>query len=119
LSNREIALRLKEYKVMTICDSAEPKSIAEIQGYGVRCMGAIKGKDSIVFGIQLIQQQQLLVTKRSTNLINELRGYTWATDRNGQATGDPIETMNHLMDAMRYGFGHLLQYRNIGKYVIR
>ena len=118
LSNREINNLLKDYKVMTVCDSAEPKSIAELQSYGLKCMGAVKGKDSIVHGIQLIQQQQLLVTKRSTNLIKELRGYTWATDRNGQATGDPIDILNHTMDALRYGFTHVIQTPNYGKYLV-
>lgn len=119
LSNREIANLLKEYKVMIVADSAEPKSIAEIQSYGLKCLGALKGKDSIVHGIQMIQQQSLLVTKKSTNLIKELRGYTWATDRNGQPTGDPIDILNHTMDAMRYGFSHIIQMPGYGKYVIR
>lgn len=119
LSNREIANLLKDYKVMIIADSAEPKSIAELQSYGLKVLGALKGKDSIVHGIQLIQQQSLLVTKKSINLIKELRGYTWATDRNGQPTGDPIDILNHTMDAMRYGFSHIIQMPGYGKYVIR
>ena len=108
LSNREIANLLKDYRVMIIADSAEPKSIAELQSYGLKVLGALKGKDSIVHGIQLIQQQSLLVTKKSINLIKELRGYTWATDRNGQPTGDPIDILNHTMDAIRYGFSHII-----------
>lgn len=119
LSNREIANLLKDYRVMIIADSAEPKSIAELQSYGLKVLGALKGKDSIVHGIQLIQQQSLLVTKKSINLIKELRGYTWATDRNGQPTGDPIDILNHTMDAMRYGFSHIIQMPGYGKYVIR
>lgn len=118
LSNRDIANLLKDYKVMVVADSAEPKSIAELQSYGLKCMGAVKGKDSIVHGIQLIQQQSLLVTKRSVNLIKELRGYTWATDRNGQPTGDPIDILNHTMDAMRYGFTHIINTPNYGKYLV-
>lgn len=95
LSNRDIYHKLKDFRVMTVCDSAEPKSIAELQSYGLLCMGALKGKDSILHGIQLIQQQKLLVTKRSTNLIKELRGYIWEVDRNNKATGQPIAVNNH------------------------
>jgi len=116
LSNRDIYNLLKDNRDIVICDSAEPKSIAELQSYGLRCMGAVKGPDSIRNGIQLIQQQELLVTKRSTNLIKELRAYVWETDRNGKETGKPIDAMNHSMDAMRYGFSHLIKNQNYGKY---
>lgn len=116
MSNRDIFINLQNFRDMVVCDSAEPKSIAELQSYGLRCIGANKGKDSIVHGIQLVQQQNILVTKRSTNLIKELRGYVWATDRNNQPTGDPIDINNHLMDAMRYGFSHVIQNKNYGKY---
>jgi len=119
LSNKNIYDLIKDEPSIVICDSAEPKSIAELQSYGLRCMGALKGKDSILHGIQLIQQQSLLVTKHSTNLIKELRGYVWATDRNNKPTGDPIEINNHLMDAMRYGFTHIIQQPGLGTYRIR
>ena len=110
---------IRNEPTMVICDSAEPKSIAELQSYGIKCMGALKGKDSILHGIQLIQQQSLLITKHSTNLIKELRGYVWATDRDNKPTGNPVEINNHLMDAMRYGFTHIIQQPGLGTYRIR
>jgi phage terminase large subunit len=119
LSNKNIFNMIRNEPTMVICDSAEPKSIAELQSYGLKCMGALKGKDSILHGIQLIQQQNLLVTKHSTNLIKELRSYVWATDRNNKPTGEPIEIHNHLMDAMRYGFTHIIQQPGLGTYRIR
>jgi len=119
LSNRNIFDMIRNEPTMVICDSAEPKSIAELQSYGLKCMGALKGKDSILHGIQLIQQQSLLITKHSTNLIKELRGYVWATDRDNKPTGNPVEINNHLMDAMRYGFTHIIQQPGLGTYRIR
>jgi phage terminase large subunit len=119
LSNKNIFDLIRNYPIMVICDSAEPKSIAELQSYGLKCMGALKGKDSILHGIQLIQQQNLLVTKHSTNLIKELRSYVWATDRDNKPTGNPVEINNHLMDAMRYGFTHIIQSPGLGTYRIR
>ena len=119
LSNKNIFDLIKSESTMVICDSAEPKSIAELQSYGLKCMGALKGKDSILHGIQLIQQQSLLITKHSTNLIKELRGYVWATDRDNKPTGNPVEINNHLMDAMRYGFTHIIQQPGLGTYRIR
>lgn len=85
-------------------DSAEPKSIAELKYYGLVVLPVMKGKDSINYGLQLIQEQSLRVTSRSTNLIKELQNYTWMKDKEGYSTSIPIDTYNHIIDALRYFF---------------
>jgi len=103
LSNSQIATKTKiGLKRSVIADSAEPKSIDEIRSYGISIKGAEKGKDSVNFGIQALQQKEFLVTRRSINLINELNKYTWAKDRNGNTLNEPIDDFNHLIDPMRY-----------------
>lgn len=87
---------------ITYADSAEPKSIEEIRRTGVLIKGVTKGKDSINFGIQVMQQQTYLVTSNSTNLIKELRNYTWDTDKTGNKINKPIDAFNHCIDAVRY-----------------
>lgn len=87
-----------------ICDSAEPKSIAELQKYGVRAGGAKKGKDSVLYGIQWLQQQQIIVDPRCVNTINELRQYKWREDKAGNAIRQPIDKHNHAIDALRYAY---------------
>jgi phage terminase large subunit len=88
--------------IYVIADSAEPKSIEELRRGGMRVKGAAKGRDSIVHGIQLLQQYDLLITSRSTNLIKELRNYTWDTDKEGKNLNKPIDGYNHCLDALRY-----------------
>jgi phage terminase large subunit len=83
-------------------DSAEPKSIAEVSGYGFNIKGAEKGADSVNAGLQLMKQHRLNVTKRSTNLIKELRNYKWHTDKDGKTTNKPVDAFNHAIDALRY-----------------
>ncbi len=83
-------------------DSSEPKSIEEIRRYGKTIKGVTKGKDSINFGIQIMQSQEYLVTSNSTNLIKELRGYIWDTDKTGTRLNKPIDFNNHSIDAIRY-----------------
>ena len=83
-------------------DSAEPKSIDEIARYGIAIRGADKGRDSISYGLDLLQQEPFLVTSNSLNLIKELRGYVWDTDKTGKQLNKPIDSMNHCIDAMRY-----------------
>lgn len=104
LTNQDIAERLKQsdFKRRVIADSAEPKSIKEIANKGVMITGAKKGKDSILYGIQLMQQHEFLVTKRSTNLIKEFRFYCWDKDKQGNTLNRPIDDYNHGMDGVRY-----------------
>lgn len=104
LSNKQIAdiLLLNEH-ALVIADSAEPKSIDEISGYGVNIIAATKGKDSVRQGIQFVQDLKCSVTKRSTNVIREYRNYLWATDKNGKSLNKPEDIWDHAMDAIRYG----------------
>jgi phage terminase large subunit len=87
-------------------DSAEPKSIKELKNWGFRKIdGVVKGKDSINWGISVIQEYELLVTHRSVELIEELQNYTWVKDKwTGMKLNKPIDDYNHLIDAMRYVF---------------
>ena len=94
--------------VVMICDSAEPKSIAELQMFGVRCIPADKGADSIRNGIDLMKQYKINITERSINLIKEIRNYRWKTDRTGKSLNVPIDIWNHCIDASRYGCTYLL-----------
>lgn len=89
-------------KIEIYADSAEPKSIAEIKRYGINIKPTEKGKDSVQFGIQLMQEYKLRVTKRSKNLIEELSKYVWKQDKEGNNTGEPIDAFNHAIDALRY-----------------
>lgn len=102
LSNKQIAKQIPD-KLPVYFDSAEPKSIAEIKTYGVRAIGASKGKDSINYGIQIMQEQEYWVTRRSKNIINELTKYTWKKDkRTNQKLNIPIDDFNHAIDGIRY-----------------
>ena len=99
-----------------ICDSAEPKSIEELRRQGFNVHPAMKGPDSIKIGIDILKRYEIMVTKRSTNLIKELRSYLWETDRDGKLTGKPIDHNNHAIDALRYIALNKLNNRPMGKY---
>jgi phage terminase large subunit len=99
--NSDIAKVLPD-NVPIYADSSEPKSIEEIRRYGKTIKGVTKGKDSINFGIQIMQSQEYLITSNSTNLIKELRGYIWDTDKTGVRLNKPIDFNNHSIDAARY-----------------
>lgn len=89
-------------KTPVFADSAEPKSIEEIYRMGIDIRPVTKGADSINFGIQVMQDQDYLVTARSLNLIKELRMYRWAEDKTGKSLNKPIDAYNHAIDGVRY-----------------
>lgn len=118
LSNSQIA-KLITTKNIAYCDSAEPKSIAELVSYGVNATAVRKGTDSINFGIQVMQEQEYLITKQSTNLINELRKYAWDKDKKTGATlNKPIDMFNHAIDAFRYHEMESVGTPNKGNYYV-
>jgi phage terminase large subunit len=87
---------------LTVGDSAEPKSIAEIGGYGVTITGAVKGKDSLNNGIQRLQELEIYYTANSTNIEEETLNYRWRVDKEDKSLNVPIDAYNHAMDAARY-----------------
>jgi phage terminase large subunit len=117
--NSDIAKILPKH-VPIYADSSEPKSIDEIKRYGITIKGVTKGKDSINYGIDVMQQQEYLVTSQSTNLIKELRAYCWDVDKQGTRLNTPIGTNDHAITAVRYHEMEKLGLkRNYGTYNIR
>lgn len=119
LLNSDIAKLLPKH-VPVYADSSEPKSIDEIKRFGVTIKGVTKGKDSINYGIDVIQRNEYLVTANSGNLIKELRAYVWDTDKQGNRLNKPIDFNNHAIDAFRYHEMETLGIgSNYGSYAIR
>jgi len=85
-----------------VADSAEPKSIAELNGLGLHVRAAKKGRDSINNGIQFIQDLEIIIHPRCVNFLTEISNYQWAKDKFGKKLNVPIDDFNHLQDAMRY-----------------
>lgn len=120
LLNSDISDLLKTNGVDNIiyADSAEPKSIAELNQYGHNILPVSKGKDSIVYGINLLNQNKIYITSRSKNLKNELNNYIWLTDKTGVKMNKPIDAYNHAIDAMRYAITSQLEDPTKGNYFI-
>lgn len=116
LSNKKIYENIKNTgysKEKITGDSAEPKSIDELKGYGLRIKGAKKGKDSILNGIQWIQDLKIVIHPRCNNFLTEISNYQWDKDKFGKALNRPIDDFNHLLDAMRYALEDDIQSKTI------
>jgi len=106
LTNDVLADRLKEMigSERVACDSAEPKSIAELQKHGINSYSVKKGKDSVKFGIDWIKQHEIIVDISCVNMRNELQSYKWKEDAGGNPLPVPVDKNNHLIDQLRYAF---------------
>jgi len=101
-------------------DSAEPRLIDELYKLGWNIRPVIKGKDSITFGIQVMNNYKINIPKTCQNLINEFYSYEWSSDRFGKQLDKPVDFNNHLIDAARYACMMRLSNKATaaGKYII-
>jgi phage terminase large subunit len=102
-------------------DSAEPRLIDELYKLGYNIRPVIKGKDSINFGIQVMNNYKINIPKTCQNLINEFYSYEWSSDRFGKQLDKPVDFNNHLIDAARYACMMKLSNKATaaGKYIIK
>ena len=129
-SNKNIADILKnEKKALVVADCAEPKSIQEIKDYGINIIGCekkVKSTSSLGPGseksyrkwsIQIVQNEQISVTSRSSNVLREYGKYFWMTDkRTGEILDVPEEPFHYVMDAVRYSVCSLAPVINKHEY---
>lgn len=103
--NEDIAAVMKQEgigrAVRVYADSAEPKTNETIRRYGFNIEGSYKAT-KIAEQLQAMKGYKIYVTKRSLNLIRELRGYVWMRDKNGEWLNEPVDILNHTIDAARY-----------------
>jgi phage terminase large subunit len=106
LTNDVLAVQVKQMigGDRVTCDSSEPKSIQELRMHGVNAHGAKKGKDSVLHGIQWLQQQTIIVDKRCVKSKTELQQYQWKKDKDGNSIRQPVDKNNHIIDGLRYGY---------------
>lgn len=119
--NNEIAetiLSLGLGKDIIYGDSAEPKSIDEIKLHGVNIRATVKGKDSVINGIQWLNQHKIIVDERCFKTIEEFENYTWVKDKNtGEYTNKPVDTYNHTIDALRYALNRKIASKKTPKII--
>ena len=100
----DVITRLGFNKSIIVADAAEPKSIEEIKRAGVQKIRACKkGADSIIHGIQKLQNYEIIVHPSCEGIIAEFENYTWQKDKYTDVyINKPIDDFNHYIDALRY-----------------
>ena len=116
MTTSQIASKNRQYcgLDLIICDSAEPRLIQELKNMDLNIRGAVKKKGSILSGIALVQDYEMIIDKNSHGIVRELNNYVWQ-ERNAK----PVMAYDHYLDAIRYALQYLVQGKSLGKYVIR
>lgn len=111
ISNRKLAEWIQNQGYSTdhiYCDSAEPKSIAELRNeYGIKhVQGVKKGPDSVQYGEEWLGDLEAIVIdpKRTPNIAREFENIDYAVDRDGNPLPRLVDKDNHAIDATRYAF---------------
>ena len=105
LTNQDIAKWMHDVGVTRadeIIADNQPKCIFEIRKEGFNVKPTFKGPDSIITGIDILKRFRINVTKRSVNLMRELKNYKWKEDAAGKPLNVPVDRFNHGIDALRY-----------------
>lgn len=122
VTNSDVAALIKSdgRKRTIYADPSEPKSITEVSRYSISIQKArgSAAQREIAYGVDLILQDSFYVTKRSVNALNELRNYTWDTDKDGNLVNKPIDAFNHILDPARYVYISKMTH-NKGHYALR
>ena len=124
MSIRELASRIKAKRYddfPVICDSAEPRSIAELKEYGIQALKAKKGPGSIEFGENWLDDLEAIVIdhKRTPNVAKEYENIDYQTDRDGNVRPKLEDKDNHTIDATRYGLENDMKYKSKGPVNVR
>lgn len=98
----ELKKRIPQYGLIK-ADAAEPKSIAELNNYGINAVPAQKGPDSVLHGIKWLKGFEIIVDPKCKGLIQELGLYKWKVDKLDNPLEIPEDKNNHYIDALRYG----------------
>lgn len=93
---------LKKHPLQVISESADPRLVKEIQNAGIRIKPVEKYSGSVKAGIDKMLELNIKITKRSSNILEEFRTYTWDKDKNDNFINEPVDKNNHAIDAARY-----------------
>lgn len=103
-----------EEKQTIICDSAEPKSISDLQGSGLKCVPCHKYAGSVIYGIKWLQNRHIVIDPaRTPHAHREFISYEYETTKDGEFLADVPDRDNHTIDAVRYALDRIINRRGV------
>lgn len=106
ISNEALADEIKKRRYNdydVICDSAEPKSIADLRRMGIHARAVDKGAGSVEYGMKWLQRRTIVIDpKRTPNAYKEIIEYEYDRDKEGNLLSGYPDKNNHCIDSLRY-----------------
>ena len=99
-------IRAGDVRRMVVADPSHETVIRQLGQHGVQIMGVKKFRGSVDGGLAMMKARPFVVTKRSVNLIKELRNYVYERTRSGIMLDTPRKYLDHAIDASRYAKLH-------------
>lgn len=85
------------------CDSAEPKSIADLRACGIGAKAAYKRPDAVRYRVKWLQHRRIVIDPaRTPNAYREFVNYEYSIDKEGNITGELPDKDNHAIDSTSY-----------------
>ena len=99
-------------KRLIICDSAEPKSIADLQELGIRAAACQKYPGCVQYRVKWLQGKRLVIDpKRTPYALKEFTEYEYEVTKDGEFTSDLPDRDNHTIDAAAYALDRVINHR--------
>lgn len=87
------------------CDSAEPKSVADLRAFGLPAQSAMKGPGSVDYGFKWLQKRKIVIDRhRTPNAYQEFVNYEYERDKDGEFISGYPDRNDHILSATRYAF---------------
>ena len=104
----------KPERQTVVCDSAEPKSIHDLQNEGIKAIACKKYAGSVNYGIKWLQNRHIVIDPaRTPNAHREFIGYEYMTTKDGEFLADVPDKDNHTIDAVRYALDRIINNRGV------
>ena len=96
-------------KQLIICDSAEPKSVNDLQKEGLKCIACKKYPGSVVYGVKWLQTKHIVIDPRRTPVsYQEFTEYEYETTKDGEILASLPDANNHCIDSVRYSLDRII-----------
>ena len=105
---------IREERQLIICDCAEPKSIRDLQGEGLKTIACQKFPGCVQYRIKWLQNRHIIIDpKRTPNAHREFIGYEYMTDKDGNFLADVPDKDNHAIDCLSYSLDRVIYRRGV------
>jgi PBSX family phage terminase large subunit len=103
-----------EEKQLITADCAEPKSIADLQAEGLKCIPCHKEPGCVAYRVKWLQHRRIVIDpKRTPEAYREFVNYSYATDKDGNFLSELPDKDNHTIDACAYALDRLIYRRGV------